>query len=87
MSLCLLSRRLDACRTLTQACTHVGLSPINVGRMLMRGVLPTYSPCPALACIELLRRSDIPIHNKKVGVVTPISTPFSLAHESNAASP
>jgi Tetrahydrofolate dehydrogenase/cyclohydrolase, NAD(P)-binding domain len=44
---------------------HVGLSPINVGRMLMRGVLPTYSPCPALACIELLKRSNIPIHNKK----------------------
>jgi hypothetical protein len=52
---------------LTHNSAHAGLSPINVGRMLMRGVLPTYSPCPALACIELLKRSDIPIHNKKVG--------------------
>ena len=73
VTLSALSCRLDACRTLTQASAHVGLSPINVGRMLMRGVLPTYSPCPALACIELLKRSDIPIHNKKVGVVTPVS--------------
>lgn len=39
-------------------------------RMLMRGVLPVYSPCPALACIELLKRSDISIHNKKVWFCT-----------------
>ncbi len=35
-------------------------------RMLMRGVLPTFKPCPALACIELLKRCELPIHNKKV---------------------
>jgi 5,10-methylene-tetrahydrofolate dehydrogenase/methenyl tetrahydrofolate cyclohydrolase len=46
-----------------------GLSPINVGRMLMKGTLPVFSPCPALACIELLKRSDISIHNKKVVVL------------------
>ena len=43
-----------------------GLSPVNVGRMLMRGSLTAFKPCPALACIELLQRSNLPIRNKKV---------------------
>lgn len=46
-----------------------GLSPVNVGRMLMRGDLSAFKPCPALACIELLKRSNLPIRNKKVVVV------------------
>lgn len=69
---CLCSRAVEYCRSPLSIClrSFAGLSPINVGRMLMRGVLPTYSPCPALACIELLKRSDIPIHNKKVSLAS-----------------
>lgn len=65
-----------------------GLSPINVGRMLMRGVLPTFSPCPALACIELLKRSDYPIHNKKVVVIGDSNTvglPLAVLFRDNGA--
>jgi len=46
-----------------------GLSPVNVGRMLMRGSLAAFKPCPALACIEMLQRSQLPIRNKKVVVL------------------
>lgn len=54
-----------------------GLSPVNVGRMLMRGRLSAFKPCPALACIELLQRSQLPIRNKKVKLCPcplPVST-------------
>lgn len=70
----------------TEECdgARIGLSPVNVGRMLMRGSLAAFKPCPALACIEMLQRSQLPIRNKKVGY--PASSPHCLVIQRNLVS-
>jgi len=46
-----------------------GFHPLNVGRTLMRGRCARFVPCTALGCIELLRRSGLPIQGKSVAIV------------------
>lgn len=46
-----------------------GLHPINVERLVLRGVHPTFIPCTPLGCLELLRRSGLQIENKHAVVI------------------
>lgn len=46
-----------------------GFHPLNVGRTLMRGCTARFVPCTALGCIELLRRSHVPIAGKNVAII------------------
>lgn len=46
-----------------------GFHPMNVGRTLMRGRSAKFVPCTALGCVELLRRSHIPIKDRSVAIV------------------
>lgn len=46
-----------------------GFHPLNVGRTLMRGCTARFVPCTALGCIELLRRSHIPMAGKNVAII------------------
>jgi 5,10-methylene-tetrahydrofolate dehydrogenase/methenyl tetrahydrofolate cyclohydrolase len=46
-----------------------GFHPLNVGRTLMRGCTARFVPCTALGCVELLRRSHIPIAGKNVAII------------------
>ena len=46
-----------------------GLHPINVGRLVLRGLHPTFIPCTPLGCLELLRRSGVQIENKHAVVI------------------
>lgn len=47
-----------------------GLHPINLGRLVLRGLHhPTFIPCTPLGCLELLRRSGVQIENKHAVVI------------------
>lgn len=46
-----------------------GFHPLNVGRTLMRGRCARFVPCTALGCVELLRRSGVPIAGRSVAIV------------------
>jgi len=47
-----------------------GLHPINLGRLVLRGLhQPTFIPCTPLGCLELLRRSGVQIENKHAVVI------------------
>jgi 5,10-methylene-tetrahydrofolate dehydrogenase/methenyl tetrahydrofolate cyclohydrolase len=46
-----------------------GLHPINVGRLVLRGLHPTFIPCTPLGCLEILRRSGVQIENKHAVVI------------------
>ncbi|XP_024367781.1 bifunctional protein FolD 2 isoform X2 [Physcomitrium patens] len=46
-----------------------GLHPINLGRLVLRGLHPTFIPCTPLGCLEILRRSRVQIENKHAVVI------------------
>ena len=46
-----------------------GFHPLNVGRILMRGRAPTFVPCTALGCMELLMRSGVDVRGKKAVIL------------------
>lgn len=41
-----------------------GFHPLNMGRILMRGRAPSFVPCTALGCMELLLRSGVDVRGK-----------------------
>ncbi|EFJ25258.1 hypothetical protein SELMODRAFT_99718, partial [Selaginella moellendorffii] len=46
-----------------------GFHPLNIGKLCMKGREPSSIPCTPKGCIELLKRSKIPIEKKKAVVV------------------
>lgn len=46
-----------------------GLHPINLGRLVLRGMYPTFVPCTPLGCLELLRHSGVQIEKKHAVVI------------------
>ena len=46
-----------------------GFSPINIGRLMMKGREPLFVPCTPAGCIALLTRSGIQIEGAKAAVV------------------
>ncbi|MGD2144305.1 MAG: bifunctional 5,10-methylenetetrahydrofolate dehydrogenase/5,10-methenyltetrahydrofolate cyclohydrolase [Anaerolineae bacterium] len=48
-----------------------GFHPVNIARLTLQGVEPTFAPCMPLGCIELLDRYDVPIKGKEAVVLGP----------------
>lgn len=46
-----------------------GLHPINLGRLVLRGLHPTFIPCTPLGIMEILRRSGVQIEKKHAVVI------------------
>jgi methylenetetrahydrofolate dehydrogenase (NADP+) / methenyltetrahydrofolate cyclohydrolase len=46
-----------------------GFHPMNIGQLVMKGRTPTFIPCTPNGCIELLKRSGIPIAGADAVVV------------------
>lgn len=46
-----------------------GFHPLNIGKLSMKGRDPLFVPCTPAGCIELLRRSDIPIEGAEAVVL------------------
>jgi methylenetetrahydrofolate dehydrogenase (NADP+) / methenyltetrahydrofolate cyclohydrolase len=46
-----------------------GFHPMNIGQLVMKGRTPTFIPCTPNGCIELLKRSNIPIAGADAVVV------------------
>jgi 5,10-methylene-tetrahydrofolate dehydrogenase/methenyl tetrahydrofolate cyclohydrolase len=50
-----------------------GFHPMNIGQLVMKGRRPQAVPCTPAGCIELLKRSGIPISGANAVVVGPIN--------------
>jgi 5,10-methylene-tetrahydrofolate dehydrogenase/methenyl tetrahydrofolate cyclohydrolase len=48
-----------------------GFHPLNIARLTLQGVEPTFAPCMPLGCIELLDRYDVEIKGKEAVVLGP----------------
>jgi 5,10-methylene-tetrahydrofolate dehydrogenase/methenyl tetrahydrofolate cyclohydrolase len=48
-----------------------GFHPVNIARLALQGVEPTFAPCMPLGCIELLDRYDVDIHGREAVVLGP----------------
>jgi len=48
-----------------------GFHPINIARLTLQGMEPTFAPCMPLGCIELLDRYDVDIKGKEAVVLGP----------------
>jgi len=48
-----------------------GFHPVNIERLTLQGMEPTFAPCMPLGCIELLDRYDIEIKGKEAVVLGP----------------
>ena len=46
-----------------------GFHPLNIGALAMRGREPLFVPCTPKGCIELLKRTGVPMSGKKAAVV------------------
>lgn len=48
-----------------------GFHPVNVARLTLQGVEPTFAPCMPLGCIELLDRYNVEIKGREAVVLGP----------------
>ena len=48
-----------------------GFHPVNIARLTMQDMEPTFAPCMPLGCIELLDRYDVEIKGKEAVVLGP----------------
>jgi len=48
-----------------------GFHPVNIARLTLQGMEPTFAPCMPLGCIELLDRYDVEIEGKEAVVLGP----------------
>lgn len=48
-----------------------GFHPLNIARLTLQGVEPTFAPCMPLGCIELLDRYDVAIKGQEAVVLGP----------------
>jgi len=48
-----------------------GFHPLNIARLTLQGVEPTFAPCMPLGCIELLERYGVDIKGKEAVVLGP----------------
>jgi 5,10-methylene-tetrahydrofolate dehydrogenase/methenyl tetrahydrofolate cyclohydrolase len=48
-----------------------GFHPVNIARLTLQGVEPTFAPCMPLGCIELLDRYGVNIQGKEAVVLGP----------------
>lgn len=48
-----------------------GFHPVNIARLTLQGVEPTFAPCMPLGCIELLDRYGVSIEGKEAVVLGP----------------
>ncbi|MEA3341822.1 MAG: bifunctional 5,10-methylenetetrahydrofolate dehydrogenase/5,10-methenyltetrahydrofolate cyclohydrolase, partial [Chloroflexota bacterium] len=48
-----------------------GFHPVNIERLTLQGMEPTFAPCMPLGCIELLDRYDVEIEGKEAVVLGP----------------
>jgi 5,10-methylene-tetrahydrofolate dehydrogenase/methenyl tetrahydrofolate cyclohydrolase len=48
-----------------------GFHPVNIARLALQGVEPTFAPCMPLGCIELLDRYQVAIRGKEAVVLGP----------------
>jgi 5,10-methylene-tetrahydrofolate dehydrogenase/methenyl tetrahydrofolate cyclohydrolase len=48
-----------------------GFHPVNIARLTLQGVEPTFAPCMPLGCIELLDRYGVDIKGKEAVVLGP----------------
>jgi 5,10-methylene-tetrahydrofolate dehydrogenase/methenyl tetrahydrofolate cyclohydrolase len=48
-----------------------GFHPVNIARLALQGVEPTFAPCMPLGCIELLDRYEVSIKGKEAVVLGP----------------
>jgi 5,10-methylene-tetrahydrofolate dehydrogenase/methenyl tetrahydrofolate cyclohydrolase len=48
-----------------------GFHPVNIARLTLQGVEPTFAPCMPLGCVELLDRYGVDIRGKEAVVMGP----------------
>ena len=48
-----------------------GFHPVNIARLTLQGMEPTFAPCMPLGCIELLDRYNVEIKSKEAVVLGP----------------
>ena len=48
-----------------------GFHPVNIARLTLQGVEPTFAPCMPLGCVELLDRYNVGIKGKEAVVLGP----------------
>jgi 5,10-methylene-tetrahydrofolate dehydrogenase/methenyl tetrahydrofolate cyclohydrolase len=48
-----------------------GFHPVNIARLTLQGVEPTFAPCMPLGCIELLDRYNVEMRGKEAVVLGP----------------
>jgi 5,10-methylene-tetrahydrofolate dehydrogenase/methenyl tetrahydrofolate cyclohydrolase len=48
-----------------------GFHPVNIARLTLQGVEPTFAPCMPLGCVELLDRYQVDIKGKEAVVLGP----------------
>jgi 5,10-methylene-tetrahydrofolate dehydrogenase/methenyl tetrahydrofolate cyclohydrolase len=48
-----------------------GFHPVNIARLTLQGVEPTFAPCMPLGCIELLDRYNVEIKGREAVVLGP----------------
>jgi methylenetetrahydrofolate dehydrogenase (NADP+)/methenyltetrahydrofolate cyclohydrolase len=48
-----------------------GFHPVNIARLTLQGVKPTFAPCMPLGCIELLDRYNVEIKGREAVVLGP----------------
>jgi 5,10-methylene-tetrahydrofolate dehydrogenase/methenyl tetrahydrofolate cyclohydrolase len=68
-----------------------GFHPINIARLTLQGIEPTFAPCMPLGCVELLDRYGVGIKGKEAVVLGPsnivgLPTALLLLHRGAALS-
>jgi 5,10-methylene-tetrahydrofolate dehydrogenase/methenyl tetrahydrofolate cyclohydrolase len=48
-----------------------GFHPVNIARLTLQGIEPTFAPCMPLGCVELLDRYDVEIKGREAVVLGP----------------
>jgi len=48
-----------------------GFHPVNIARLTLQGIEPTFAPCMPLGCVELLNRYDVEVKGKEAVVLGP----------------
>jgi 5,10-methylene-tetrahydrofolate dehydrogenase/methenyl tetrahydrofolate cyclohydrolase len=48
-----------------------GFHPVNIARLTLQGIEPTFAPCMPLGCVELLDRYDVEVKGKEAVVLGP----------------
>jgi 5,10-methylene-tetrahydrofolate dehydrogenase/methenyl tetrahydrofolate cyclohydrolase len=89
-----LPQHLDEDETLTAVALSKdvdGFHPVNIARLTLQGVEPTFAPCMPLGCIELLDRYAVDIMGKEAVVLGPsnivgLPTAMLLLHRGAALS-